>query len=301
MDREVEHVDSNDLDRVLESLQDERSREVLRNLHGSLQSAEQKATEAEENLHAAVEMQKEEYSRVMKEIFAEPMKELIKRISRYSLVGIIVTLVAASLSFLLATTLQRQSDASLVRIIHRYLSTETHAIRGNIDDLHDRLSDIDFGDAVQDEGVKKIVAHFREYKDRFEDYGTKSDLARAYKIKPVVSDDTRSGFFYFQYRIAFRQLGLKDIPTIREIQEWDAQAYRLYNKWYEFSKNRGSDTIPPDDKARKWDSFKSDADDTHYRWEFTDDSATFDRIGRVVLRRRDAFLVQWRRNKGLLP
>ena len=320
-----------DLNRELDSLEKD-TRERLGSIFSSLQSdldsaqkarkeAEDAAKEAEKKYGAALELQKEQYSRAIQEIFEEPKRDLIKKITKYSLGGIIATLAAAISSFFLTPVFLTHRIDSLAYDVKYFLSkvegvqgdidslaydvkyflSKAEGIQGDIRELHERFSDLDFQNSVPDRGVLEIIHHLNENKEKFSGYRTNKDLERAYKIMPVASSTFPSGFYYYQYRIAFRNFGLDDVPTARELQEWDVEAYLLYDNWYNFTKDRGHYRVPARDKARKWDSFKSSGDSTRYRWEYSETDITFSRISQYVMRKRDVFLEQWRRNKKLMP
>ena len=290
-----------ELNRALEALEKD-SREQLSEIFSSLQSdlagheearkeAEEKAKEAEKKYDAALELQKKEYSVVIRETFDEPRRDLIRKISWYSLGGIVITIVAATSFFFLTAFLQAEDIRSLTNTMNKTQDT--------VEKSHQLLDDLDFRNAVPDKGVLEVVSHFSEEKDTFDGYKSKVALARAYKIKPVES----SGFpfYYYQYRVAFRILGLDDIPTVRELQRWDADAYLLYNKWHKSVSDLGNKVIPQGHRTREWDSFKRNRDQTVYNWSFNDDDTTYSEISRYIWRQRNAFLAQWRKNKELLP
>lgn len=301
-----------ELNKALEALEKD-SREQLSEIFSSLQSdlagheearkeAEEKAEEAEKKCNAALALQKKEYSVVIRETFDEPRRDLIRKISWYSLGGIVITIVAATSFFFLTAFLQAESIRSLADSQAesiRSLANTMNKTRDAVEKSHQLLEDLDFRNAVPDEGVLEIVSHFDEEKSKFNGYKSKVDLARAYKISPVDSSD--APFYYYQYRVAFRKLELNDIPTIRELQRWDVEAFFLYDRWHESVSDLGNSTIPQNHRTRRWDSFKSSGDETQYNWWFSSNDATYSGISRRIWNRRDAFLVQWRKNKELLP
>ena len=294
-----------ELNRALNALEKD-SREQLSKIFSSLQSdlagheearkeAEEKAKEAEKKYDAAQQLQKAEYSVVIRETFDEPRRDLIRKISWYSLGGIVMTLVAATSSFFLTAFLQAEG-IRLQAANDDFLMAAMSETRDAVETSNQLLEDLDFRNAVPDKGVQEIVNHFGEERGNFNGYKSKVDLARAYKIEPV--DSSGFPFYYFQYRVAFRKLGLEDIPTIRELQRWDAEAFLLYDNWHKSISDLGNDVIPLD--HRRWDLFKSSGDQTPYSRKF-DSDATNSGIRRRISSSREDFLTQWRKNKELLP
>ena len=299
-----------DLNRELDSVEKD-ARDKLRGIFSSLQSelgsaqkarkeAEDAAKEAEKKYGAALELEKEQYSRVIQEIFEEPKRDLIKKISIYSFGGIVATLAAAILSFVLTPVLLRDSVNSLADAVDQNLH-KFRSIEGYIGELHGKVDDLDFQAAISDGSTLEIIRHLDNSKKDFNEYQTKMDLERMYKIRPIISEKFPSGFYYHNYRIAFRLFGIVDVPTAKKLQEWDVEAYRLYDNWYNFVRGRGPYQVPASDKARKWDSFKSNGDSTRYNWQYAGSDITFFAISQDAIRKRDVFLEQWRRNKKLMP
>lgn len=285
-----------DLRRALQALEKD-SRERLSGFFNDLQSdlaeAEEKLKEAEKKYRAARELQKGQYALVIQEVFDGPKRDLMRKISRYSLGGIVITIIVATSSFSLTASLQAESFRSLTAMLNR--------TRHATEESQQLLADLDFRNTAPDRGVLEIVRHFDKEKDKFNGYRPIANLARAYKIMPVDSSEFPSGLYYYQYRGAFRRLEIDDIPTVRELQRWDAEAYHLYDEWYKSVSDLGNDIIPREHKARKWDSFKSSGDGTRYSWVFSGDDATFSGISRDISRRRGLYLAQWRKNSELLP
>lgn len=292
-----------DLSRALEDLEkdsQDKLRRIFRDLESDLDAArkakkiaQDQTKKAEEKYHAALELQEGQYSIVIRETFDEPKKELAKNISKYSLVSILITLTVATLSLIFTAYVAAQNTLSLEGDVREIWANgrETHDLLGGL------VGDLDFLSAVSDGDVLEIVRHLEKWRGDFDDYQTITNLERAYKINPVNS----SGFYYYQYRMAFRQFGLDEIPTMRELQEWDDEAYGLYDKWYEYVSDRGRDGVPLGDRARKWDSFKSKDDGTRYNWVFTKEDISFYEMGVTISRKRGAFLAQLKKNEKLLP
>lgn len=279
-----------ELNRELEALKEDtrdRLSGIIDNLKSDLaaqeearKEAEKKAREAEKKYDAAKELQKEEYSVVIQEIFGEPKEDLIRKITKYSIGGIVMTLIAATLSLFFTNFWQ---------------SENTRLLSAAIENSHHILEDISLLNA--DEGTLEIVGHFRREEEEFRSYRPVGLLARAYKIKPVDSDNFP--FYYYQYRAAFRMLGLDDIPTIEDLQRWDVEAHHLYSEWHESVSDLEDGVVPRDHRARYWDSFRSRGDETRYLFWFSGDDVTFSGISRAVLDRRDAFGTQLKKNEEM--
>ena len=257
------------------------------------EEAERLAEEARENYKNALELQEVEYAQVVKDIFEEPMKELTRKISKYSLLGITSTLAVAILSFYLTAAFSGLSLLSSVAELREASVAE----RQDLADLQEDLADLRSHIAMSDSGVLVIVQHFNKNFDEDEFDRTKADLERLYKSRPIVTED-QSGFYYHQYRLAFRGMDYSaQIPTSAELRAWDVEAHQLYERWYEAVSERGKEVVALDAEERRYDSFKSKTDDDmSYGLWYNDPNLTFDVLANSVKRKRDAFSGQQSRN-----
>ena len=197
-------MQEDDLSKELAALEKD-SRDRLSGIYSSLQSdldaarearirAEKDAEEAKRKYSAALELQKEQYALVIQEIFDKPKRDLIRKISRYSLGGLVATLIVATFSLSFTAVLQDQFADSLMRRITIYVNDILVAVEKSDEESHELFRDLDFRNAMVDRGVQEIVRHFDKERGKFDSYPTKAVLARAYKIMPVDVDDFPSGF-----------------------------------------------------------------------------------------------------------
>ena len=296
LDRQIASLEEDTkegLREFFESLQSDLdgARSAQRNAEKAAAEAEKAAAEAEDNFHAALALQNDQYARVIQEIFEKPKYDLIRRISRYSLGGILVTLTAAVVSIALTPIFLIDNTTSNLR--------EIINVKRDIGEVQVKLDDLYVQVGVSDDEVLQIVRHLEKNKEDFGGYQRWDDLERMYKVRPFKSQRNSSGYYYHQYRIAFRVFGLDDIPSYTELQRWDFEAHRLYQSWHSSVKDRRG-RIPSDHAARNWDSFKLDEDNVTYRWMYSDSNLTFSKAGEYAMQNRDFFSRQWNRNKSLM-
>lgn len=253
--------------------------------------AEEAARTAEARYQDALALKREQYELVIQEIFEKPKKELIKKIAKYSIGGILVTIVATILSINLS--LLSYSDARL--------SSRTIGGAEVVAEVRDRVDELYVHAAASDSGVGQMVRHLEKNKGEFGEYRRQMDLERMYKIRPMESRQYPSGLYYHQYQMAFRLFGVYRVPTSGEMRQWDFEAYRLYDRWYESVQDKGDGKIPRDHRARKWDSFKLEEDGASYNWLYLGPDLTFSQVAEYARRKRDFYSEQANRNVSLTP